>query len=477
MRYKMRYMSIVLPVILLVFWVMPATAEVLIQCPCLQLDANGKPDPAALLPLNGEPLQAGHTAPAGIIITTAAAYNAATQNIECKYTLNAVPHNAACKALSAGDGHVKMGDGNDIYIFGFDDMTGVPTNQVMNFVTDPTFPGGMRGAEASAPTINVQGGQELYLSLTNVSMFERPDLVDPHTVHYHGFPNASSVFDGEPMASISINMEQTLTYYYNNVEPGTYMWHCHVEASEHMQMGMLGSIYVRPQQDGTSITYNGKTYTNFAYNDCPVPGNPSCGTTGYDVGYPIEVTAMDPKFHHADNSYNLVDFAAMNDTYQLFNGRGYPDTINPCTNGKQTPYPIAPANYPQCQPGDPNQIALFNSLGVPSQNVSPLIVATHGQKILLHMPSLATSDFNTIATMGLPMQIIGQGARQHRGPTGLTYYTNSNSFTYGGGEAYDILLDTSTVSPGTYFLYTTNLNFLSNDAQDFGGLMTEIVIN
>jgi hypothetical protein len=33
------------------------------------------------------------------------------------------------------------------------------------------------------------------------------------------------------------------------------------------------------------------------------------------------------------------------------------------------------------------------------------------------------------------------------------------------------------VAAGTYFLYSTNLNELSNGAQDFGGMMTEIVIN
>ena len=38
-------------------------------------------------------------------------------------------------------------------------------------------------------------------------------------------------------------------------------------------------------------------------------------------------------------------------------------------------------------------------------------------------------------------------------------------------------LDTSDVEPGTYFLYATNLNYLSNNDEDFGGYMTEIVIN
>ena len=41
-------------------------------------------------------------------------------------------------------------------------------------------------------------------------MVIRPDLFDPHTVHWHGFPQASAVFDGLPESSISINMFGTL---------------------------------------------------------------------------------------------------------------------------------------------------------------------------------------------------------------------------------------------------------------------------
>jgi hypothetical protein len=252
------------------------------------------------------------------------------------------------------------------------------------------------------------------------------------------------------------------------------MYHCHVEASEHMQMGMLGNLNVRPQQDGTS--HNG--YTHFAYNDCAAPVN-LCGSTGYDVAYPLEVTAFDPDFHHSDNSYNDIDFAAMRDAYQLFNGRGYPYTINPC--GRQSAYPLVPTNYPACSPAEQgqlySQVLSTPSRNVSSQNVSALITAKLGQKILLHFPSLATSEFNTVTLLGLPMQVVGQGARQYKGPTGLTYYNNTHSITLGGGEGFDILIDTSNAKPGTYFMYSTNLNDLSNDAQDYGGLMTEIVIN
>jgi hypothetical protein len=43
--------------------------------------------------------------------------------------------------------------------------------------------------------------------------------------------------------------------------------------------------------------------------------------------------------------------------------------------------------------------------------------------------------------------------------------------------AADAILDTTGVAPGTYYLYAANLNYLSNDNEDFGGMMTEIVIN
>ncbi len=94
----------------------------------------------------------------------------------------------------------------------------------------------------------VDEGKDFYLSLTNVGMVIRPDLFDPHTVHFHGFPQSSTVFDGLPESGIAISMGATLTYYYHLVGPGTFMYHCHVEATEHMQMGMLGNLYVRAAQ-------------------------------------------------------------------------------------------------------------------------------------------------------------------------------------------------------------------------------------
>jgi FtsP/CotA-like multicopper oxidase with cupredoxin domain len=352
-----------------------------------------------------------------------------------------------CRHLSGGDGYVTMADGRTLYIFSFSDLTGIPEALAMDT--------GALAANFPAPTIELNEGDHFYLNLTNVGMAIRPDLSDPHSVHFHGFPNAAPVFDGTPENSVAINMGSTLSYYYKIVEPGTYMYHCHVEATEHMQMGMLGNLYVKPRQNGTPIG----GYTQFAYNDAD-------GSTGYDVEYPIQIGSFDPDFHDASEAVQPLPFAAMKDRYAMLNGRGYPDTVNTA--------PIFTPTDRNCSgPGSPCQ---------PSQPVHSLVTATAGQRVLLRISNLNVTRFYTLAST-IPMKVVGHNARLHRGPSadgGVTpgsdlYYT-TNSVTLGGGEAVDAILETTGVAPGTYLLYTTNLNYLSNDGEDLGGMMTEIRI-
>ena len=73
-------------------------------------------------------------------------------------------------------------------------------------------------------------------------------MFEQHTVHFHGYPNASSFYDGVPDASVAINIGASFTYYYLAPDAGTYFWHCHITPPEHLQMGMVGQLYVRPRQ-------------------------------------------------------------------------------------------------------------------------------------------------------------------------------------------------------------------------------------
>ena len=178
-------------------------------------------------------------------------------------------------------------------------------------------------ANFAAPTIELKEGDEFYLTLTNVSMAMRPDLFDPHTVHFHGFPQQPPVFDGMPEGSFGVNMGSTVTYFYKLNEPGTYMYHCHLEATEHMQMGMLGNLYVRPAQDGTDARPTAAR---------PTPSSSTTMATAPPAttsAYPLQLGSMDHEFHELHLGVQPLPFENMKDTYPMINGRGYPDTVNP----------------------------------------------------------------------------------------------------------------------------------------------------
>jgi hypothetical protein len=48
-----------------------------------------------------------------------------------------------------------------------------------------------------------------------------------------------------------------------------------------------------------------------------------------------------------------------------------------------------------------------------------------------------------------------------------------------GGMSADVILDTAGVTPGEYYLYAANLQYLANNDEvaDLGGMMTKIIIN
>lgn len=386
-----------------------------------------------------------------------------------------------CQHLTASDGFTTMADGRRLYMFGFANVTGVPEPDVQD--------AGTLAAASAAPSLILDQGQEVFLTLTNVGMQIRPDLFDPHTVHFHGFPNASVIFDGVPDNSVSVNQGASITYYYNLVEPGTYMYHCHVEATEHMQMGMMGNLYVRPAQnklpDGTVLgswvhsNPDNPTGNTHPADDDPTDGdmyvyNDGDGETRYDVEYPVQISSWDGEFHQASEDVQPLPFAEMLDNYGLINGRGYPETAD----ARGLTFPETPGSGANTGNGASPDGHLQTS-----QPLSSLITVnkTAGEtRVLLRMSNLSITNFYTVATtLGVPMKVVGNDQRLLRGggrPEGTNFMYETNSVMMGGGETVDVLIDVSTVPTGTYFLYSTELNFLSNDQEDFGGIMTEIEI-
>ncbi|HJV64289.1 MAG TPA: multicopper oxidase domain-containing protein [Geomonas sp.] len=347
--------------------------------------------------------------------------------------------------FAATDGFSKMADGRDVYMFGFANVSSLvhfnnhSTGKVILAKNRSEWPG---------PTLDMREGDHHYLTLSTLGMALRPDLFDPHTVHFHGYPNASSFFDGEPMASLATNQGNDFTYFYQLNDPGTYMYHCHVEAPEHMEMGMLANLVVRPAQDlnrpAACSDGSGRapgSFTGFLFDD----GDCS---TGYDRELVMQFAEIDTNFHDADSFAQPLPFAELYARYYVLNGRGYPDTAS-----------AAP---------------LMNDHGYASQKLSSLVTATVGQRILVRLSNLSIANFATIEVLGLPVQVVAKDAKFLRRPNGKDLRYFANSVFIGPGESADMLIDTTGSAPGTYYLYSRNLQQLNSDLMDRSGAMTEI---
>jgi FtsP/CotA-like multicopper oxidase with cupredoxin domain len=469
-----------------------------------------------------------------------------------------------CQEISGGDGFATMADGQQIYLFAFGPLSGLKNIQAgiegtvmasefnAAYTNGPLLPTdlatpsktnagaaepslimnlGVLSGETPAPSIAVDEDDELYLTLSNVGMIMRPDLFEQHTVHWHGYPNASSYFDGVPDASVAINIAGSFTYYYTAPDAGSYFWHCHITPPEHLQMGMEGNLWVRPRQNKVTANSNlylamssylapadagaaaggapggpanankngfyGAHVVSFPPDNCmtgtnPFTGLPSTpdvlcsdplpaanngathgtdssgnlakyayndgdGTTRYDVEYPIQLMGFDPNFHFIGMTFNPEPFVDMKDKYYLMSGRGYPDTVND------------------------GPITTEDSDGATriSQPVRSHIVINRkgGQtKALLRFSNLSVTEFHYVAAAGVPMQVIAHAGRLLRDLSGNNLYYNTNTLEIGPGDNADVLLDVTNVQPGTYFLYSPSLDRLSNDAENFGGQMTEIQV-
>jgi hypothetical protein len=365
----------------------------------------------------------------------------------------------------------------------------------------PIMDVGVMNGNLPAPLFAVDEDDEFFLTLTNVGMIMRPDLFEQHTVHWHGYPNASSFYDGVPDASVAINIGASFTYYYLAPDAGTYFWHCHITPPEHLQMGMVGQVYVRPRQNRVPLGGDLYTYLGYQQEDPRTACNPAAdilcsnpmppadtkaqqsidqlvidpktgtrdlpykyayndgdGSTKYDVEYPIQIHGFDPSFHFVGMTFNPEGFADMKDKYFLLNGRSYPDTVSPGPLATQTVDGVM--HY--------------------SQPLPSIINIPVGGRALLRLSDLDVQEHQTLASLGIPMTVIALNAKLLRDQAGNNLYYNTNSITLGGGESLDVILDASDTTKyqagQVFYLYTPNLDHLSNDAENFGGLMTEVHI-
>lgn len=248
-----------------------------------------------------------------------------------------------------------------VYIFGFagglfkvqPSAFGVPTGPPT--IVNPQFDitvlenlDALRGkAVIPSPRIDMEIGDELYITLVNLGLYlTTPPILDVHSVHIHGGHVATQV-DGVPETSFGVPVTPpgepgiAVTYYFKPEKPGTYFYHCHQEASEHVQMGMYGALVVYPSAHSLAEAgivkspisgrwfFKGRpfpqipptaTNRNFAYNDI---------NSFFNSDWVLLFSDIDTRWHDAvfaQTDFNPVDYKP---DYWLVNGRAFPDTLLP----------------------------------------------------------------------------------------------------------------------------------------------------
>jgi len=343
------------------------------------------------------------------------------------------------------------------YIFGFRNVT---------FLTDAQRQNQRNKAQHNAPFFWVDEGADFRVQLTNLGLALRPDLTDAHTLHWHGFRNVIPYYDGEPTGSISVPVNQLFTYVYKPHDPGTYMYHCHVEDIEHVTMGMNGIVFVRPAQNGTSVG----GFTKFAYND-------GDGSTGYDREYPMFLSEIWLEGHWNDAHIQESQWYKFKADFSLLNGRVYPDTL----------LPNAPIDVPHSTKAliiktDVNG-DLVPPVGRPDLQYQPhsaLITCNAGERVLLRFASLGFREA-AMTLAGIPMKVVGRDATPMKGRDGTDTSYETDTILMGAGESYDVIFTAPTHStgvatdpPDVYVLYNRRYTQDDDTANGTQGQRTEV---
>lgn len=270
--------------------------------------------------------------------------------------------------LFATDGKIKLPvdpTGTDpraeIYVFGF--VGGLVKTQhicdgkiVSTSTFNPQFEDtlgnreNLRGtAVIPSPLITADVGDEIYIRLVNLGMLmSTPPVFDVHTIHIHGghvathldgFPESSF---GVPVTPIGASDSIHATYFFQPNDPGSYMYHCHQEAAEHVQMGMYGALVVYPSYASLCMAgirrcpKTGKWFYKYRYQ----PQIPISATnrnfeqndinTFFNSDWIHLLSDIDSVWHEAvftqDPTFNAVNYKP---DYWLVNGRAFPDTLLP----------------------------------------------------------------------------------------------------------------------------------------------------
>jgi FtsP/CotA-like multicopper oxidase with cupredoxin domain len=370
------------------------------------------------------------------------------------------------------------------YVFGIRNLMtpSVPTdrNQLWKPMTESMMFDQKGHAQLSAPLLFADQGSDFRLHLHNLGEQQRPvGNPDNHTIHFHGFTNQIVYFDGVPDNSVAAAIGRELIYHYFPEDPGSYMYHCHIDDVEHVHMGLYGIIWIRSTQmsgpQGQRAAFNDPLHPVTHANLLPLEQQ-----SWYDREFAMIITEFDVHAHWNDAHNQDTDWSEYNGAFRLMNGRAYPDTIQRHLD------PMFPGNYG----------ALERLRSNPN---SALIQGNAGERIMVRISNLGFEE-HSLLLPGIPLTVVGRDAKPlfanridygvdwsepsiagsvQSGSRGNIQWT-SNRVDLGPGESRDMIItlpSTNQTAGGhdVYPFYDRNYGTrLASSSDGVGGMRTEV---
>ena len=207
-----------------------------------------------------------------------------------------------------------------------------PGGHIPFWVFAPAGQGMIPVARAPSPTIRVEQGDRVKVTLENTHYF-------PHTIHLHGtiHPNA---LDGVPdITQPAVAPGEAFTYEFVAKNPGTHWYHCHVQPDVHVEMGLVGMLIIepnRPDNDFSHLVPGAGRIQDLA----------KATAENYDREYSLVYTDIDERLHRIpaavsdpreieQRMHRDYDTTRREANVFMLNGRSFPYTL------RDTPIDVA----------------------------------------------------------------------------------------------------------------------------------------
>ena len=288
--------------------------------------------------------------------------------------------------LRATAGYISTPDGNSLLMWSYANDTG-----------------GTGAFQFPGPNLCVNQNDTVSITLTN-------DLPDSVSIIFPGQQDVMADTGGGPVLAQPEFVASTLTSLTNSVapggsitysfvasEPGTYIYESGTEPGKQVQMGLIGSLIVRPALGA-----------QYAYNDYATQFNPA-------REFLLLFHEVDPILHQSVEAGQPYDVTKLHMRYWTINGRNLPDTFA--------------ANNAPWLPSQPYGSLISVEPYDPGSNPDPALVR-------IANAGMETHPFHPHANS---VRLIGQDGREMIGPSGEDLSSEEFSPQVAPGQTYDSL--------------------------------------